>query len=338
MEDDFWFPIFFNCNLDDILNLRLVCKESKNKLNDEYFWKRIMLKSFRDIHKLGNETWLSYYKRCNINYGIPVIIDEKVIHNENAAKSIYQDTYKLKCNILKNDAIQCFYDSDSSFIYVLNKQNQLRKFCKNDNSSLLYFDNVKNVELSNDLFIIDKDNNLFKSETKSILLDKDIINILKSYSSNTKIYYTKQDGTYAIQLNNRIVKVFDDPVLAWIKTSNVSYFINSKNNLYARVLGDDLKFKYRKFTIKAKALSRISKRFFVILGMRGDIFICDGKRNFEVGISHVKSLSEDCFLTENGDLYYFDKKWETVLIDTNVVSIGNFSRKKKYGCYVKKCI
>lgn len=39
-------------------------------------------------------------------------------------------------------------------------------------------------------------------------------------------------------------------------------------------------------------------------------------------------------LTENGDLYYINNKWELNLIDTNVVHC-NFKIK---GCYIKRSI
>jgi len=37
MEHDFWFNIFIKCDVKDVTNFRLICRNSKIKIDDEYF-------------------------------------------------------------------------------------------------------------------------------------------------------------------------------------------------------------------------------------------------------------------------------------------------------------
>ena len=363
MEDDFWNNVFFECDVKDVLNFRLICKSSKIKIDDGHFWKRIMYRDFIDIRKSDEETWLSYYKRRNINYGIPVIIDkkEKFINIENINEMLYRGSYKCICGVLNNNILKCLYNPVNTEVYILSTEHKVYSFnnSKREDSRLCQlkgFDNIKNIEISLCcLFFIDDKNNLYRCNglLKYKLLDNDIINVFRAYSNNIALYYTKKYGTYSISDNgdDKIIKVFDRPVTSWLKLGNYDFYITRTCRFMGRYSYGE-KYGYHDFKIKAKQLSYINSKYFAILGTDGLIRIMNNEdKIFEMDIPNVDSLSEDTFLTKNGDLYYFDenlkinetnqKPLKTVLMDTDVVNLGNFFSNKaygSYGCYVKRYI
>lgn len=247
MEHDFWYNIFIRCKTYDVLNCRLICKNSKIKIDEEHFWKRMMHINFRGIHKLNEETWLSYYKRRNINYGIPIIIDkkEKLLHFENIEQS-YKDSYKFSFDMVENNILKCLYNFMTSGIYILNKQHQLcsvlrfrsRLTNEFENEMIFLKDfNITNIEISyyNVLFFVDDNNNLYQCNRimKTILLDKNVKNVFKCYSSDTALYYTKECGTYRVSHDHEhaIIKIFDDPILDYLRMGRYEYYITNKNQL-----------------------------------------------------------------------------------------------------------
>ena len=343
MDYDFWLNIFIRCKTNDVLNCRLVCKNSKIKIDEEHFWKVMMRRNFRDIHKLNQETWLSYYKRRSINYGIPIIIDkkEKLLHFKNV-KSLNKDYCKFTFDMIDNNILKCFYDFYTSGIFILNKQHQLCSFEPipfEDEITFLEGFNVTNVEISyyNVLFFVDDTNNLYQCNRnmKTILLDKNVKNIFKCYSSDTHLYYTKECGTYKVSHEHAVVKIFDELISDYLRSGKYEYYINNENQLWERIFNDK-EYKYRKFGLNAKQLARINHEHLIVLGTNGFITISNEKDRIEIDIPNVASISENAFLTENGDLYCFDENLKPVLIDTDVVNIGNFRSKCIRGCYVKR--
>lgn len=338
MNHDFWFNIFFKCkNINDVLNFRTVCIHSKLKIDDEHFWKKMMYRDFEDIHKLNEESWLSYYKRRYINYGIPVLIDTK----EKLPQLIDSDNFFH--NMLNNNVLRCLYNLANSRIYILNKNYELYSFHRNQQILTYHLSDIRKIEMSANnrlLFVVDNKNDLYMSYSPSItkLLTNDVIDIFRSYSDDIKLYYTKKCGTYAIlnDNDNTNIEIFDKQVLAWVKMKNKEYFIDHKNNLWERTPNVE-KYKYLRLRIKAKQLSHLSHQYFIILGTDGLIRICNNDKIYHVDIRNVEYLSGDSFLTKNGDLYSFDKNMEAILMDTNVVDIGNFSSRKATGCYIKRC-
>lgn len=68
-----------------------------------------------------------------------------------------------------------------------------------------------------------------------------------------------------------------------------------------------------------------------------DGFLCGISREkiFDIDIPHIKQLGYNSFVTENGNLYFFDKK-EAKLLDTNVINVDYFDPRKSCGYYVKR--
>jgi len=307
----------------------------------------MMHRDFIDLHKLNEETWFSYYKRRSINYGIPIIIDEKehFINIENVNKTLYKDCYKCSYSVLKNNIVKCLYNQLNFRTYVLSTENKLYSFGRTGKPiQLKYFDDIRNIEKSTrgNLFFIRNNNNLYKIDRflTSILLSCDVINIFRSHIDNVILYYSMESGTYSISNNedDTIIKVFDEPVLSWLKMGKFDFFITRGYELNERYFDGD-KYEYYNLKLKAKQLSYINHENFAILGTDGFIRIYNHEdKMYKIDIPNVDSLSEDSFLTKNGDLYFFDENLKAVLMDTNVVNIGNFSRKEAFGCYIKRYI
>lgn len=236
MDHDFWYNVFIKCDVKDVLKLKLVCKNSNSKISEEHFWKIMMYKNFRDIHKLDNISWLQYYKIRSIDYGTPVIINSKddLIN-------------KTEPNINKNNVLQCVYNSWLDYIYILTTEYKLYTIFNNDddddNIVTLKEHHTKITKLflsRNHLLLIDNDNNLYSYESriKHELLAKNIINVFESYSSNIICYYTDLIGTYCISVYNIITKILDYQVLSYLKIGEYEFFINTKNQLWRRYKDD----------------------------------------------------------------------------------------------------
>lgn len=347
MEYDFWFNIFLECDVKDVLLFRLVCKKFKTIIDDEHFWFKMMNRDFKDLHKLNEETWFSYYKRRSINYGIPVIIDKKeyFVNTENVNKTSYKDSYKCSYSVLKNDIVKCHYNQLNFRTYVLSTENKLYSFGRNGKpSQLKNFNDIKNFEKSTrgsfSIFFIDNKNDLYKIDKflTTKLLSSNVINIFRSHTNDGILYYTTECGTYSISNDedDTITKIFDEPVLSWLKMGKFDFYITRTYQLKERYFNDD---KYHNFELKAKQLSYINPDNFAILGTDGFIRIFNYEdKIYKIDIPNIDSISENTFLTKNGDLYYFDENFKTILIDTDVVSIGNFSQIEEFGCYIKRYI
>jgi len=346
MEYDFWFNIFLECDVKDILLFKLVCKKFKTIIDDEHFWYKMMIRDFKDLHKLNKETWFSYYKRRSINYGIPVIIDKKeyFVNTENVNKTSYKDSYKCSYSVLKNNIVKCLYNQLNLRTYVLSTENKLYSFGRTGKpSQLKNFNNIKNIEKSTrgHLFFVNDKNDLYRIDLYLItkLLSSDVINIFRSHLDDIILYYTTENGTYSISNNkeNTITKVFDEPVLFWLNYFKFDLFITCDYEPKVRHF-DDGKYKYHIYELKAKQLSVWSGNF-AVLGTDEFIRIINSEdKIFKIDIPNINSISENTFLTKNGDLYHFDENLKTVLIDTDVVSIGNFSQIEGFGCYIKRYI
>ena len=401
MEHDFWCNIFIRCKTNDVLNCRLVCKNSKIKIDEEHFWKVMTLRNFRDIHKLNKETWLSYYKRRSINYGIPVIVGTKdeLIYLENinplykdsdkftfdmiennVIKCLYnskdlnynlnkqrqidtkeelflaninlphKDSHKFTFDMIENNALKCLYNSNHLETYILTKQHQV--YClsrfrsqltnefENRITFLNYPSDIKNIEISIDgrFFFVDSKNDLYSYNLiiEASLLDTNIINIFRSYGAAVKLYFTKICGTYSILSNGNIIKILDEPVLAYLRLGQYEYFINNKNQLLGGIFNSK---EHKYLRIKAKQLSFINSEYFIVLRTDGFIIICNEKekQKIKINVPNINSITKNSFLTENGDLYYFNQNLTPVLIDHDVVDIGNFGvGRYPHGCYVKR--
>ena len=359
MKDDFWTNVFLECDIKDVLNFRLVCKNSKIRIDDEHFWKIMMHRDFTDLHKLNEESWLSYYKRRNIKYGIPVIIDkkEKFVNIENINEMLYKGSYKCTYEVLNNNILKCLYNPVNTQIYILSTEHKVYSFnsSKLEDSRMCQLkevDNIINIEISSSgyLFFIDGKNNLYRCDAilKIKLLSRNTMNIFRSHRSDIALYYTKECGTYSISDDGDdiIVKVLDIPVLSWLKMGNFKFFATCTYRFSERYF-DGEKYEHHNFKLKAKQLSYINPENFAILGTDGFVRIYNHEdRMYKINIPNVEYLSEDTFLTKNGDLYSFDENigihknsqmlLNYVLMDTDIVNIGNFCGSRAFGCYIKR--
>lgn len=357
MEHDFWIYVFLECDIKNITNFRLICKNAKIKIDDEYFWKNMIHRDFIDIHKLNEDTWFSYYKRRSINYGVPVIIDkeENFVNIQNTNETLYKGSHKCIYGVLKNNILRCLYNPDNLRIYILSTEHKLYSFTSTRGTSQLRnFNYIKNIEISCDgyLYFVDNKNDLYRIDGRSDLyrgdanlkvklLSNNVINIFRSHINNIALYYTKECGTYSLSNDEEydtITKIFHKPVSSWLKLGNYNFFVTLNGRFLEKYFVDD-KYKYNDFKLKARQLSYINSKNFAILGIDGLIRIYnDEDKMYKIDIPNVDSISEDTFFTKNGDLYYFDENLNPVLMDTDVVDIGNFSRKEAFGCYVKRYI
>jgi hypothetical protein len=319
MNKDCLCHILSYCDVKDILTLNSVDIFFNNIINDDDFWKLLMLRDFEDINKLNNEKWLDYYKRRSINYGIPVVINN----------DIYQYNQVIQCiSILDDKQRQSLILTKNKDLYIINnkgffKINNNIKVNKIYGQQKFYF-----VDNNNDLYKLnfDRSYNIVKTNVNNVCIDH--------YTSD--IYYSDKNITYYIN-NDVNQRILNFEILDLLKLQNIDYIINKENSFLIGKMINNL-YKLKRYDIKAIQLSNINNKTILILGFDGFVRICRDTKLHRVKIPNVKILGHNSFVTKNGDLYYLDKTYKGILIDTDVIDVSYVTNDGEDGCYVKRNI
>jgi len=312
--------VLLYCNVNDVLTFNSANKDFNKIINDDNFWKLLMLRDFEDINKLVNEKWLDYYKRRNINYGIPILINIDIYQYNQVKQFISFIDNKQLQNLILTKNNDLYIINNSGFVKI-NHHVKIKKI----------YDGCK------EFYFVDINDCLYKIiSTKSLKLLK--INVDKVVIDHcSDIYYTDNTNsnlTYYIN-NNVSQRILDYKILDLLNLGGIDYIINEENIL---LIGKTVNKKYemRIYKLKAIQLSRINNKIVLILGIDGFVIICRDNKFRRIKIPNVKMLGFNSFLTKNGDLYYFNKTYKEILIDTNVVDVSYITDDGEDGCYVKR--
>lgn len=312
--------ILLYCNIKSIIGLDSVNKSLNVTINDDEFWKLIMFRDFKDIKKLDTEKWLDYYKRRNINHGIPILINNN-IYQYNQVKQFlsYFDNKQLQNLILTKDNDLYIINNDG-FVKI-NHHAKIKKI----------FDGCKEfhfVDFNGCLYKLRYDKSL-----KILKINLDVVII--DHCSN--IYYTDNtNDNLTYYINNDIPqRIFDFKILDILNLGNIDYIINEENDF---LIGKTINkiYNMQQYQLKATQLSRINNKIVLILAINGIVLICKDSKFRKIQIPNIKMLGVNSFLTKNGDLYYFNKTYKPVLIDTDVVNVSYVTDDGEDGCYVKR--
>lgn len=324
MDEDCLRQILLHCKINDILTFNSVSQDLNKIINNNKFWKLLMLRDFEDINKLSNETWLDYYKKRSINYGIPILINN----------DIYQyNQVKQFLSFILNDKRQNLILTKDGDLHIINNKSFVE----------LHHDvKVKKIYQSDYFYFVDFNNCLYKlkHDASTELIKQNVKTVITQ--QHPEIYYTDNTNeklTYRID-NDISQRIFDFEILdlIFIKYDGCfDYVIKEKNILSIGRMVDN-KYKLKKYELKATQLSLINSKIVIILCIDGSVVICKDNKFRKIKIPNVKMLGYNSFLTKNGDLYYFDKRYKEVLIDTDVVDVSYISNDGEDGCYVKRNI
>lgn len=313
--------VLLHCHINDVITCNSVTNDFNKIINDDDFWKLLVFRDFKDINKSTNEKWLDYYKRRNINYGIPIQINNQI----------------------------CLYNQVKQFISLINDKGFQNLILTKDNDMYMINNNgfilinhsckIKKIYGSKDFYFVDIKNSLYQIISEKILklLKVNIKHIVIDHKSN--IYYTdntRENLTYFI--NNKIhQRILNFEFLDLLNLDIFDYIINNENDLLIGKIIDK-KYVVKKFETKAIQLARINTTIALILRIDGFVILCKNEDFRVLKIPNVKMLGTNSFLTHNGDLYYLNKTYKPILLDTDVIDVSYVTNDGEDGCYVKRSI
>jgi len=284
-----------------------------------------MIRDFEDIHKIDNEKWLDYYKRRNINYGIPILIDNDIYQYNQVNQLVSIDNCKQRQNLILTKNHELYIINNQGFIEI-----------KHDFK-------IKKIYGITEFYFVDFNDCLYQlqSDLSKKPIKVNVDNVIISYSQTSDIYYT--DNTYDLTyyINREVSqRIYNFKIVDLLNSRGVDYVINQENHL---LIGKRINGIYElvKYELKASQLSACKKfnnGTVLILGLDGFVRICKDYKFHRVKIPYVCSLGFNSFLTKNGDLYYLDKTYKEILIDTDVIDVSYVTPDGENGCYVKRSI
>lgn len=313
--------IFLYCNVNNILQFKCVNKKFKNIIDDDGFWKLMMLRDFNDINKSLNEKWIDYYKRRMIDYGIPILINND-IHQYNRVKQFIS---------IKN--------KNNTQNLILTKDNEVYLVHSDGFTKINHGCKIKQIYGTENFYFVDITNCLYQiiSDKRLILLKSNVDKVIIDHKS--MIYYTDNNKINLTHYINGHIsqRIFDFKFLDLINLERIDYIIDNDNNLKIGKMVNK-KYEIENYGIKAIQLSQINNKILIILRMDGFVILCKNGKFRVIKISHVQMLGYNSFLTKNGNLYYFDKTYNPILIDTDVTYVNYVTDDGENGCYVKRSI
>jgi hypothetical protein len=363
MNEDFWIKIFCYCDILDVANLRLVCKSSCIKIDNEHFWKSKSLSDLKHISltKKDNDSWFQYYKRCHVKYG-EIIYQYAGVDRELLSNIIPEIKNNIKqCCSMKDDRLSIL--TNKGKLYIIDKECYL-VIHKNPIKDICHFSNYhhhSNTHFFRTLFI-DIDGDLYSTgyyyygsmllnNREPLLLASNVVSITRDNSG--RAHYTTMTETYElIGTNNERLetkKKLDYPILSWIECDDLEYvvdfFIDNDKNLIRRTYDDHSDKFYDKFTnFKAVDISLIDNGLLAILDINNNLRFFDPfdlNKNYdhEFKFSNIKSIKGDSFITLNNELYTFNQNAKKfVFVDNNVVYIDRIYDRYEHRCYIKNAL
>jgi len=320
MNIDCWNYILSYCDVKSIIKLSSVNNFFNKIIDDDNFWKQLTIRDFEDIHKIDNEKWLDYYKRRNINYGIPIIINNN-IYQYNQIKQCISITHGRQRQTLiltKNDEL-----------YIINNDGFI---------SIKHNFKVKKIYGTVEFYFVDFNDCLYKLQndlTKKLLK----VNVNTIVISNiSDVFYTDNNYDLTYYINHGVSqRIYNFKILDLLNSRGIDYVINQENYLLIGKRIDDV-YELVKYKLKASQLSKVNTSTLLILGLDGFVRVCRDAKFHRIKIPHVCLLGYNSFLTKNGELYYLDKTYKEILLDTNVINVSYVTDDGEDGCYVKRSI
>lgn len=322
MNVDCWNHILSYCDVKDITNLSSVDNFFNKIIDDDNFWKQLMTRDFEDIHKIDNEKWLDYYKRRSINYGIPISIDNN-IYQYNQVKQLISIDNRQNLILTKNNEL-----------YIINNQGfvEIKHNCK-----------IKKIYGITEFYFVDFNDCLYQlqNDLSKKLLKSNVDNVVISYSNTSDIFYTDHDNNLTYYINREVSqRIYHFKIIDILNSRGLDYVINHENHLLIGKRVNEI-YELTKYELKANQISACKKYnngTVLILGLDGFVRICRGTKFHRIKIPHVCLLGFNSFLTKNGDLYYLDKTYKEILLDTDIIDVSYITPDGENGCYVKRSI
>jgi len=327
MNIDCWNYILSYCDVKSIVKLGSVNDFFNKIIDDDCFWKQLMIRDFEDLHKIDNEKWLDYYKRRSINYGIPIVINID-IYQYNQVKQLI--AIPIENSLQRQNLIL----TKNYELYVINNQGfiEIKHDCK-----------IKKIYGVTEFYFVDFNDCLYQLQSglSKKLIKVNVDNVIISYSQESDIYYT--DNTYDLTyyINRKVSqRIYNFKTVDMINSRGIDYVINHENHLLIGKRTNGI-YELKPYELKASQLSACKKfnnGTVLILGLDGFVRVCKDYKFHRIKIPNVCLLGFNSFLTQNGDLYYLDKTYKEILLDTDVIYVNYITSNGEAGCYVKRSI
>jgi hypothetical protein len=321
VDVDCWKNIIIQCKLSDILNLASICKFLYYVVNADGLWKIIMERDFNDLHKKDNETWLKYYIRRYINYGISITIGKNVTQFTQYNQVIqYMHAPKLMIvsfNIILTKARE-LYEISKDKLILMKHHVAIKKIYKN--KYYFYF-----IDVNDDLYRLDYDR-------RPVFLRAGVINIMMQPHDNDVVYICDK-GTFLIKNYdmNDVIKLFDIQIIDWVTIHHKDYYIDNNYNLVITTFLE----KNLTYNFKVKKLYYSYGKLYM-LGLDEFVYVLNNTQLYKIDIPYVDKIFYNSFLTKNGDLYYFNEDSCVFLLETDVIDCDFITFDGKRGHYVKR--